>query len=420
MEQEMIEAKKLGLEVVYRRDDQNGLGDNLADWHVPICPSSAQPPLEDLDSMKRVYVCTPFRGKNFSKEGLSEAEKRHILEENIRSAMWYCRTLARDPKLSVAPFAPHAFYPYFLPEVGRKIGWDDWFIASLEILKVCDAVYVYTNDGLPNKEFISTGMSHVIKLAEALGIEIQYKKTLPVPGEWNPAMPQFDLKRAISDLPKVAVPIEELKTVPAMGRRDDEGKALNNGATMNEEVMSQSPVDNPVEAPLEQASDASAGPKEQLPQTSIYFAAPLFTQAEWQWNQRLATELQTRGLNITLPQSSAYPMLKGEERFDAQNLFQSNLAALEATDIVLAVLDQADPDSGTSWECGYAFKAGRPIIGLRTDIRGGGDTPEGSVNLMLLRSCKEFINVPLSKRDDVEWIASEVINAIARIRSTAG
>jgi nucleoside 2-deoxyribosyltransferase len=110
-------------------------------------------------------------------------------------------------------------------------------------------------------------------------------------------------------------------------------------------------------------------------------------------------------------------MLKGEEQFDPQKLFQSNLAALEATDIVLAVLDQADPDSGTSWECGYAFKIGLPIIGLRTDIRGGGDTPDGSVNLMLLQSCQAFINVPLSQRDDVEWIASEIAEAVKRLES---
>src|ERR1041385_1937325 len=168
MEQEVVEAKKLGLEIVYRRTDQNEVDDNLADWSAPGYPSTnGQPPLENMDSIKRIYVCTPFRGKNFFSRDLSEAQKQHILEQNILSAMWYCRTLARDSKLSVAPFAPHAFYPYFLPTVGRNVGGDDWFIASLEILKVCDAVYVYTNDGLPNKEFISTGMSHVIQLAES-------------------------------------------------------------------------------------------------------------------------------------------------------------------------------------------------------------------------------------------------------------
>lgn len=46
--------------------------------------------------------------------------------------------------------------------------------------------------------------------------------------------------------------------------------------------------------------------------TRIYFAAPLFTQAEWQWNSRLAEELRRLGMNVILPQADAEPMLKGK------------------------------------------------------------------------------------------------------------
>lgn len=146
--------------------------------------------------------------------------------------------------------------------------------------------------------------------------------------------------------------------------------------------------------------------------TRIYFAAPLFTQAEWQWNSRLAEELRRLGMNVILPQADAEPMLKGKKSFDAADLFSSNISEIEKADVVLAILDQADPDSGTCWECGYAYKAGRPIVGLRTDFRPAGDDPARPVNLMLGRSCKGFVAVPPNKIDDLSYVAEQVVKVI--------
>src|SRR4051794_20621511 len=95
----------------------------------------------------------------------------------------------------------------------------------------------------------------------------------------------------------------------------------------------------------------------------VYFAGPLFTQAEWQWNQQLRAALVDRQFDIFLPQDRAGPMLTGQQPFDPNTLFLGNVAAIEQADVVLAVLDQPDPDSGTCWECGYAYHLGRPIFG---------------------------------------------------------
>ncbi|HVG28279.1 MAG TPA: nucleoside 2-deoxyribosyltransferase [Pyrinomonadaceae bacterium] len=149
----------------------------------------------------------------------------------------------------------------------------------------------------------------------------------------------------------------------------------------------------------------------------LYFAAPLFTQAEWQWNARLAAELRARGVEVLLPQETAAPMLNDPSQFDARKLFETNIADLDAAGVVLAVFDQADPDSGTCWECGYAYRAGYPIIGLRTDIRGGGDDPGQAVNLMLSKCCTAFIAVPQDRREDVAWVAEQVV---VKLRDAAG
>ena len=90
-----------------------------------------------------------------------------------------------------------------------------------------------------------------------------------------------------------------------------------------------------------------------------------------QWNAQFAGQLRSSGFKVILPQERALPMLQGFEKFSASTLFTANVRSLEEADVILANLDGADADSGTCWECGYAFKAGVPILGIRTDIRQG-------------------------------------------------
>lgn len=146
--------------------------------------------------------------------------------------------------------------------------------------------------------------------------------------------------------------------------------------------------------------------------TRVYIAAPLFTQAEWQWNAVFAAALRTLGFEVILPQERAESMLSGKKAFDPGELFTGNLSDIERADVLVAVLDGPDPDSGTCWECGYAYKTGRVVVGLRTDIRAGGDDANTAVNLMLSSSCAELVVVPLSKRDDVAWVSDQVAHAI--------
>jgi nucleoside 2-deoxyribosyltransferase len=60
-----------------------------------------------------------------------------------------------------------------------------------------------------------------------------------------------------------------------------------------------------------------------------------------------------------------------------------NTALIDAADMVLAVLDGADVDSGTSAEIGYAFAKGKPILGYRGDFRASADNEGSIVNLQV-------------------------------------
>jgi nucleoside 2-deoxyribosyltransferase len=151
--------------------------------------------------------------------------------------------------------------------------------------------------------------------------------------------------------------------------------------------------------------------------TRIYLAGPLFTQPEWLWNEGLAQALHTQMLEVILPQRAAMPMLSGERPFDAQFLFKLNIESIQSADVIVAILDGPDIDSGTAWECGYAFKAGKPVIGVRTDIRAGGDDPENGINLMLSISCRTVIAVPLANRTDLASVAALIGDAVRQVAS---
>jgi len=152
---------------------------------------------------------------------------------------------------------------------------------------------------------------------------------------------------------------------------------------------------------------------------TVYLAGPLFTQAEWQWNKLLASELRNLNLDIILPQETSQSMLSGTESFTAKRIFSNNLSDIERADVVIAILDQPDPDSGTCWECGYAYNLRIPIIGLLTDLRLLPNAPEGaaSLNLMLEMSCKEILKIPSTNREDVVFIAAELAKIINTVPS---
>jgi nucleoside 2-deoxyribosyltransferase len=60
-----------------------------------------------------------------------------------------------------------------------------------------------------------------------------------------------------------------------------------------------------------------------------------------------------------------------------------NAALIDAADMVLAVLDGTDVDSGTAAEIGYAFAKGKPILGYRGDFRLSADNEGSAVNLQV-------------------------------------
>ncbi len=136
---------------------------------------------------------------------------------------------------------------------------------------------------------------------------------------------------------------------------------------------------------------------------NLYLAGPLFTQAERAWNVRLAALLTGAGHSVFLPQAEGQAIA----RLGADAVFRVDVDGVRSADAVVAILDGADPDSGTSFECGMAFALGIPIVAVRTDFRAGGDALPGqkleSINLMLSEAATGFVvrTDPVASLDEV-------------------
>jgi nucleoside 2-deoxyribosyltransferase/predicted secreted protein len=118
-------------------------------------------------------------------------------------------------------------------------------------------------------------------------------------------------------------------------------------------------------------------------QYRVYLAAPLFSESERVYNLSVAGQLRNNFFDVYLPQEA------GDDS-DTRNkeeqvwIFSENSRALKNADIIVAIIDGADADSGTAWEMGYAYAHGKQVIALRTDFRRSGRYEK--VNLMLEES----------------------------------
>src|SRR5262249_51041610 len=113
----------------------------------------------------------------------------------------------------------------------------------------------------------------------------------------------------------------------------------------------------------------------------LYQAGPLFTQAEKAFNAEVCAQLRRDGHQVFLPQENEPALEPGYP----PRIFRDAPAGLDGSEAVVAVLDGSDIDSGTAWECGYAYAKGKPVFGLRTDFRNLG--PEERCNLMVQECC---------------------------------
>jgi nucleoside 2-deoxyribosyltransferase len=112
----------------------------------------------------------------------------------------------------------------------------------------------------------------------------------------------------------------------------------------------------------------------------IYFAGPLFSEAERRFNLALTQRLEALGYEVFLPQRDGaerdrppYDAMTPEER--RQAMFRLDRSRILDSDVFLFVLDGRVPDEGACVELGIAHcqkyhqNGEKLLLGLHTDTR---------------------------------------------------
>lgn len=147
---------------------------------------------------------------------------------------------------------------------------------------------------------------------------------------------------------------------------DDFGAALTYGAAAAAHHIEVGSVPEPGHV-----QDAAARPSVYVPPEKlrrlIYVAAPFFTEPERRALERVVRGLEAAGLRVASPSRDIGIIRADATREETAEFFRRDLAALDESVAVVALLDQ--DDTGTAWEVGYAHAKHVPVLALRTDVR---------------------------------------------------
>ena len=102
----------------------------------------------------------------------------------------------------------------------------------------------------------------------------------------------------------------------------------------------------------------------------VYFAGPMFNQAEKDFNLRLTKVLEACGYQVFLPQRDGIEaaMLQGKTEEElVRMIFSLDAEEVKKADIVFMNVDGRVPDEGACVELGLAYGLGKRCYGFKTD-----------------------------------------------------
>ena len=104
----------------------------------------------------------------------------------------------------------------------------------------------------------------------------------------------------------------------------------------------------------------------------VYFAGPLFNQAEKDFNLELTKVLEEYGYEVFLPQRDGIEaaLLEGKTEEELiEMIFSLDAGEVCKADILFMNLDGRVPDEGACVELGIGFALGKRCYGFKTDTR---------------------------------------------------
>lgn len=113
---------------------------------------------------------------------------------------------------------------------------------------------------------------------------------------------------------------------------------------------------------------------------SIYLAGPFFNEEEIKNIEYAERVLKERGLPFFSPMRALFEEAEQGTPEWARLVFNKDVEEIEKADAVVTLYYGSNGDTGTAWECGYAFSLGKPVILVHAK-------KEGDSNLMMHCGC---------------------------------
>lgn len=120
----------------------------------------------------------------------------------------------------------------------------------------------------------------------------------------------------------------------------------------------------------------------------LYLASPFFNEIQRENVKTMAAKLRGLDFDVYVPmEHDVKDAWKKPNHIWAKEVFEADVAAIQAADIVVALVYGMTDDAGTAWEIGYAYGTGKIVYTVPFDR-----TANACYSLMVMNGCKDILN----------------------------
>ena len=117
----------------------------------------------------------------------------------------------------------------------------------------------------------------------------------------------------------------------------------------------------------------------------VYLASPFFNERENEVYERVIAELRSEGHDVFVPKEHTIPNAWDlPNAVWGENVFAVDILGIQKCDVVVVLNFGMYSDSGTAWECGYAYALGKKVVNVLC-----GD--DNTYSLMMLNGCNTYV-----------------------------
>lgn len=130
----------------------------------------------------------------------------------------------------------------------------------------------------------------------------------------------------------------------------------------------------------------------------VYLASPFFNDEENKYYEKMIKMLRNEGHKVFVPKEHEIPNAWDlPNALWGESVFAVDILGIQKCDVVVVLNHGMYSDSGTAWECGYAYALGKDVVNVLCG--------EGNFSLMMLNGCNTYI-----KFDDFsKWFLEHLV-----------